>query len=71
MIGVYFIFHLLLMRYVPDAACAVNAASHDGLDEGADVLVFNGALPTVVHVGKPRSIRPKGHRLVLVGEGYE
>jgi len=31
--------------HLPDAACALDAAGHDGFDERPDVLVLHGSLP--------------------------
>lgn len=35
----------MLVLLVPDAACALDAAGHDGFDERPDVLVLHRALP--------------------------
>ena len=49
----------------PDAARAVDAAGHDGLDERPDVLVLDGALAAKVAVGEPGPVGAEGHGLVL------
>ena len=51
-----------LLVWVP---CAVNAARHDGLNEGTDVLVLNRPFSKELAVGEARSVWSKGHRLVL------
>ena len=37
---------------LPDAASAVDATGHDGLDKGANVLVLDSTLATMVDINE-------------------
>ena len=62
------LFHAALSGHAPlspDAACALDAACHDGLDQRPDVLVLHRPLVLC----EATAVRAELHGLVLVGGG--
>lgn len=43
----------------------MNAASHDSLNQGSNILVLNSALATKINISEPAAIAAKSHALVL------